>query len=109
MNIKTFLGKNYRGEYKSESTIDLSHIKPDMELQINTYKGNKCIKSYAQLGFRKGNSFIFTLFQDFNKQLILTPSNRITAKQIDAQHQQAINQNDLINLVEEITAFYKGN
>lgn len=106
MKIETFGKKNYRGEYECKSHIDLSDIKPAMELQITTHKGNKCIKTYAQVGFVSDGCFTFVIFQDYNKTLKTSPSSRVTEKQIDIQHTEQITKENLEFLIEDIKNHY---
>ena len=101
--IKTRLYKNFYNDWVAETTMLLS---ANLELTIKTSKRasknlttTACVSKLAE----DGMSSTHALYQDFSTNICTSKPSRITAKLVEAQH----NNINLTDIVDQAKTFYK--
>ena len=96
----TFIKKDHYGKWEAETIIELDST---YQLSIKTKKaGSGALVTHATVGKHDGEFISHVVFQDYSKALVTSRPARVTAKTVEAQH----NQIDVAEVIQEVKTFY---
>jgi hypothetical protein len=88
--MKTSIRKNYRGNWKAETHIDMPELGVDKFLEITTTKQYKGLTTTTTVNTREGYFVTHTMYQDFSTTFV--SGDRCTEKNVRKQHERILSQ-----------------
>lgn len=93
-DFKTRYYKDYRGQNKAESILDLPDIKNEegkhKRIKVYTSKAGRAISTSVSVVWAGDRVETHAIFQDYYEMVAETPCARITAKAIEKEHERVM-------------------